>query len=406
MSRIDTKNLMEKAKQYTGQMTSFLQDLVRIPSVNGRDTERAVAERIIEEGKKLELNGSLVAKDNERPNAVVTHGIGENGFALIGHIDTVAEGKPEDWTSLPFEAEIRDSRIYGRGTADNKAGITCGLYTLRIMRDMGMIDPDNQKVILAGVVDEESGACSPLGVRYLLDGGHLAARGAIYAYASDIVCIGHRGLLRLEITTYGESVHAGLATWHNRIEGENAVTGLAEILIELEKMKITTSPYPGFEHLGFTITPGTIISGGDYASIVPNKASAMVDIRLLPEQEKDAVMDKVIKITEKVKQKRPGLEIEMVTKVEIPGAAIPVNHPLAVIAQDYTEAIYGQRWEARGAGPGNEGYMLIEAGIPTLCGFGPIGGNPHAPDEWVDIQSLAKTAAIYAGVISGYLNRS
>jgi len=405
MSRSDIKNPTEKAERYAGQMTSFLQDLVRIPSVNGRDTEREVAERIMEEGGKLGLDGSLVAKDNDHPNAVVTYGNGKNGFALIGHIDTVAEGKPEDWASPPFEAEIRNGRMYGRGTADNKAGIACGLYTLQIMRDMGMIDPEKQKVILAGVVDEESGACSPLGVRYLLDERYLTARGAIYTYASDIVCIGHRGLLRLEITTHGESVHAGLAIWHNHTEGENAVTGMAEILIELERMKITTSHYPGFEHLGFTITPGTIISGGDYASIVPNKATAMIDIRLLPGQEKNIVMEKMIEIIEKVKQKRPRLEIEMLTKVEIPGAAIPVDHPLAVIAQDYTEAIHGQRWEVRGAGPGNEGYMLIGAGIPTLCGFGPIGGNPHAPDEWVDIQSLPRTAVIYAGIISEYLNR-
>jgi len=405
MNRFEIKDLLVEAEQYAGQMTSFLQDLVRIPSVNGRDTERAVAERIVEEGKKLGLKSTLVAKDNDRPNAFVAYGNGNNGFALIGHIDTVAEGKLEDWTSQPFEAAIRGGKMYGRGTADNKAGIACGLYTMKMMQDMEMIDLENQQVILAGVVDEESGACSPLGVRYLLDEGYLNAKGAIYAYASDIVCIGHRGLLRLEVTTYGESVHAGLATWHNRDEGENAVTGLAEILVELEKMKIATSPYPGFEHLGFTITPGTIISGGDYASIVPNKSSAMVDIRLLPGQEKEAVMEKVNNVIENVKKRRAGLGTEIVLKVDIPGAAIPVDHPLALIAQDYTEAIHGRRWEIKGAGPGNEGYMLIGAGIPTLCGFGPIGGNPHAPNEWVDIQSLTKTAAIYAGIISEFLNR-
>jgi len=406
MSQIDVKNLMVQTEQYAERMTSFLQDLVRIPSVNGRDNERAVAERILEEGKELGLDSLLAAKDDDRPNAIVTYGEGGNAFALIGHMDTVAEGKPEDWTSPPFDAVVRNGRMYGRGTADNKAGIACGLYTLRIMRDLELIDPSNQKVILAGVVDEESGACSPLGVRHLLNEGYLATRGAIYAYASDIVCIGHRGLLRLEITTYGESVHAGLATWHHRIKGENAVTGLAEILIELERIGIQASPPSGFEHLGFTITPGTIISGGDYASIVPNKASAMVDIRLMPGQEKNMVMDKVKAITEQVGQARPRLGIDMELLVEIPGAAIPVDHPLAVIAQDYTEAIHGQRWDVKGAGPGNEGYMLIGAGIPTLCGFGPIGGNPHAPDEWVDIQSLSRTTAIYAGIISEYLNRS
>ncbi|MCD6356205.1 MAG: M20/M25/M40 family metallo-hydrolase [Anaerolineaceae bacterium] len=47
--------------------------------------------------------------------------------------------------------------------------------------------------------------------------------------------------------------------------------------------------------------------------------------------------------------------------------------------------------------------MLIGAGIPTLCGFGPIGGNPHAPNEWVDVSSLARTAAMFAGIIHAYL---
>jgi acetylornithine deacetylase/succinyl-diaminopimelate desuccinylase-like protein len=228
----------------------------------------------------------------------------------------------------------------------------------------------------------------------------LKANGAIYAYASDIVCIGHRGLLRLEITTRGESVHAGLASWHNRVQGVNAVTGLAEILIELEKMKIPTGKIQGFERLGFTITPGTI------TSVVPNKASAVVDIRLLPGQEKATVMDKVSQIIEGVKKGRSGLGTEITVTVDIPGAAIPIDHPLAKIAQDYTQAVYGKPWDIKGAGPGNEGYMLIDAGIPTLCGFGPIGGNPHAPDEWIDVGSLTKTAAIFAGIISDYLSQA
>jgi acetylornithine deacetylase/succinyl-diaminopimelate desuccinylase-like protein len=99
------------------------------------------------------------------------------------------------------------------------------------------------------------------------------------------------------------------------------------------------------------------------------------------------------------------LKTEVVKKVQIPGAAIPPDHPLARIAQDYTEIYTGKRWETAGAGPGNEGYMLIGAGIPTLCGFGATGGNPHAPDEWVLLSSLPTTIAIYAGIIHDYLNQ-
>jgi acetylornithine deacetylase/succinyl-diaminopimelate desuccinylase-like protein len=90
--------------------------------------------------------------------------------------------------------------------------------------------------------------------------------------------------------------------------------------------------------------------------------------------------------------------------VDIPGAVISQDHPLARLAQDYTEAIMGRRWETAGAGPANEGYMLIGAGIPTLCGFGPTGGNPHAADEWVDVNSLPATVAMFAGIIHDYLN--
>jgi succinyl-diaminopimelate desuccinylase len=404
MQKEKFQKLAVAGEQYSEQIVDFLQDLVRIPSVNGQDSELKVAERIIVEGERLGFTSFLKAKDESRPNAVVECGDGDQGFAIIAHIDTVSEGKHSDWTYPPFDAAIKEGLMFGRGTADNKAGIACGLYAIQIMRDLGMIDLDQQKVILAGVVDEESGACSPLGVRYLLDESVLNARGAIYAYASDIVCIGHRGLLRLEITTQGESVHAGLDAWHNRTKGVNAVTGLAEILVELERMKHPDGTYPGFEQLGFTITPGTVISGGDYASIVPNRASAIVDIRLLPGQEKTAVLEKIMKIIERVKKDRPGLGTEVEITVDIPGAAIPIDHPLAKIARSYTEAAYGKPWEIRGAGPGNEGYMLIGAGIPTLCGFGPIGGNPHAPDEWININSLSKTSAIFAGIISDYLS--
>lgn len=404
MKNKNIEEVLSRAKSYQNDITSFLQDLVRISSVNGRDTERTVAERIAAEVEKLGFRSELKAKDPDRPNVLVSYGEGGKGFAIIAHIDTVAEGKHEDWKSAPFGADIRDGRIYGRGTADNKAGIAIGLYTMQIMRDLGMLDENEMHITLAGVVDEESGACSPLGVRYLLDEGLLTADGAIYAYASDIVCIGHRGLIRLEITTRGESVHAGLALWHNRVKGENAVMGLAEILLELENLKIRTEPVPGFEHLGFTITPGTLFTGGDYPSIVPNKAIAMVDIRLLPGQKKDAVLDAVNTVIETVKSRRTGLKVDISMLVDIPGAAIPKDHKLAAVAQTYTEIVHGRRWDIRGAGPGNEGYMLIGAGIPTLCGFGPSGDNAHAPNEWVDIESLPKTAAMFAGIISEYLS--
>jgi acetylornithine deacetylase/succinyl-diaminopimelate desuccinylase-like protein len=392
-----------KHKPYHQPLLDFLRDLVRIPSVNGRDGERAVAERIVLEAERLGLAGQLVAKNPHRPNAVVSWGQGDKGFAIIGHMDTVEEGEASAWSHSPFGADIQDGKLYGRGTGDNKAGIAIGLYTLAAIRDQQLLDPNEVTLIVAGVADEEAGACSDLGVRYLLDNGHLPVQGAIYAYASDIVCIGHRGLVRLVLTAKGKATHSGLDAWSKGEGGVNAVTGLAEILVALEKLKLPYEPHPAFDHLGFTITPGTLISGGEFESMVPAFSTATVDIRLMPGQSEQHVLTAVQTIVDQVCEQRTGLTVDIHVKNSLPAAAISADHRLAQIAQRHAENQTGVPWAIRGAGPANEGYMLINAGIPTLPGFGPTGGNAHAPDEWVDVVSLGVTVGIFAGIICEYL---
>jgi acetylornithine deacetylase/succinyl-diaminopimelate desuccinylase-like protein len=87
----------------------------------------------------------------------------------------------------------------------------------------------------------------------------------------------------------------------------------------------------------------------------------------------------------------------------LPAVAIAKDHPLVKLAETYTELVTGRAWHAEGAGPANEGYMLIQAGIPTLCGFGPKGGNAHAENEWVSLSSITPTIAMYAGIAHDYL---
>jgi acetylornithine deacetylase/succinyl-diaminopimelate desuccinylase-like protein len=395
--------LLSKAQAHRVNLLDFLTALVRIPSVNGRENEAAVAQRVAEEADRLDFEARLVSADSTRPNVLVEWGHGPAGFALIGHLDTVAEGDHAAWTSGPFAAEIREGRLYGRGTADNKAGIACGLYTLALLRDRGLLHPDDAHVTLAGVVDEESGASSTLGVRYLLDQGLLRAEGAIYTYASDIVCIGHRGLLRLRLHAEGRAIHSGSPAWAQGQGGVNAVTGLAEILLALEALELPAPAHRAFKGLGCTMTPGTRVEGGEFESMVPAHAEALVDVRLMPGQDSADVIATVEDVIAEVTTRRPGLGVTIEVKNNLPGAAIPADHPLATTAQRYAERVTGVTWPIAGAGPANEGYMLIGAGIPTLCGFGPTGGNAHAPDEWVSVESLPSTVAMYAGIIQEYL---
>lgn len=393
----------ELAESYQAPAAALLRDLVRIPSVNGRHPETPVAERILQEAERLGLKSKLVGQEASRLNVLVEAGRGPAGFAFIGHMDTVTEGDPDRWEHNPFAAETADGRIFGRGAADNKAGIACALFALALLRDHGLLDGDQMRFVLAGVVDEESGASSPLGVRYLLDSGALQARAAIYTYASDVICLGHRGLLRLRLRASGEAVHSGSPEWDRREAGANAVTGLAAVLLLLENLEIDSAPHPDFPGMTTRITPGTTIAGGDWEGMVPDWAEATVDIRLLPGASPDVVLEKVDAAVETACAQRPGLSVQVETRIRLPAAAIPADHPLVETARRYTQAITGAAWPAVGAGPANEGYMLIERGIPTLCGFGPTGGNAHAPNEWVSLASLAPTIAMFAGIAREYL---
>jgi acetylornithine deacetylase/succinyl-diaminopimelate desuccinylase-like protein len=246
---VDAHALLSAAEQHHAEVVAFLQDLVRLRSVNGRDGESAVAQRVAEEAEHLGLGAELTGAEPNRSNVLVHWGDGPEGFALIGHMDTVAEGDRSAWAYPPFGGTIDDGRLYGRGAADNKAGIACGLYALAVIRDCGLLDPAAARITLAGVVDEESGASSQLGVRYLLDQGLLTARGAIYTYTSDIICVGHRGLLRLVLRATGQSIHSGSAAWSRGEGGVNAVTGLARILTRFEGLDIPVPAHPGSDSL-------------------------------------------------------------------------------------------------------------------------------------------------------------
>jgi len=396
-------DLLQAARAQEPRLLSFLQDLVRIPSVNGRHSEAAVAQRILQEAQKLGLKTRLVAAVDDRPNLLVQWGEGEAGFALIGHMDTVSEGDASTWRHPPFSATVEDGRLYGRGSADNKAGIACSLYAMALLRDRGLLNEKSYQVTLACVVDEESGASSPHGMRYLLDTEAFYARGAIYTYASDIICIGHRGLLRLLLTATGRATHSGSRPWARGEEGVNAVTGLAAILLQLENLEVPFRSHPAFAGLGFTCTP-TLFNGGEFESMVPAHAQALVDMRLMPGQSPGDLLTTVEEIISRVTRRRPGLSVTIELKNSLPAAVIPANHRLVQVTQRAAQAFSGRSWPVAGAGPANEGYMLIEVDIPTLCGFGPEGGNVHAPDEWVSVDSLAITTAIYAAVICNYLS--
>ncbi len=387
--------LFEYLKQVQPDITAFCTKLLQTPSVNGVHDEIAIARVIEAEAKQLDLPVQLVGQNPKRPNVIVsTHPEGPTGLLLVGHLDTVPTGDESQWTHPPFTGQQSDGKLFGRGAIDTKGGMAAALYALTALKQL---DLPKGRAQLICVPDEESGATGTLGVKYLHQQGLLQALGAIYAYSGQKIALGHRGVIRYQLTVRGEAAHTGMAGKQTTpAPGHNAVLGLADLLLRLEEIDLPFSSQPYFHQFRPVITPGTVITGGTAINVVPDFAQALVDIRTTPEFELGEAQTILNELIAAIQQVRPGLHIEYQLLNHLPAAISDNSAPLFTVLEHVVENVHGFTPERVVAGPANEGYLFIERGIPIVCGFGPTGANAHAADEYVDVDSLVDAALIFA----------
>ena len=379
--------------RHHADLIALLQTLVQTPSVNGVHPEAAVAAVVAEFAQAHGLAVEVVAHDPARPNVLVRLGPpGEVGLLLVAHTDTVAPGDEAAWTHPPFGGVIEGGRLYGRGAVDNKGGLVAALAALLLLQ----ASPPTRPVLLACVPDEEAGATGTRGIRPLHALGKLGGRGAIYTYpGTDELVLGHRGLYRFRLVARGQAVHSGSLAWQQG-QGCNAVTGLAELALALEGLRFADQAADLFASYRTVVTP-IILHGGVGPSIVPDLAEAYVDVRLTPSVSRAAVEQAVQALVEATTARRPGLRVEVVPDVYLPPTVIPVDSPIVPAVQAAAQARLGRTPVLTVSGPANESYLLNGYGIPT-CIFGPQGGNAHAADEYIVLDSLFAVAEVYADV--------
>ncbi len=273
--------------------------------------------------------------------------------------------------------------------------MTSALFALRALNEVpGALAKG--RATFVGVPDEESGATGTLGIKWLDANGLLHGMGAIYAYSGNRIHLGHRGLVRYRIVCHGKANHTGNPGWQNRTDGVNAVTAMARLILALEAVETPYSSQPYFDRFRTVITPGTVISGGTAINIVPDRCEALIDVRTTPEFDFDDVQVTLHECIDGVVDAVPGARFEMSVTAQLPAALSDPDAPIFTVLASATEDLTGHTPERVVAGPANEGYLLIERGIPTVCGFGPAGDNFHAVDEYVEIDGLVEAAQIFA----------
>ena len=261
-------------------VTELLQALVRIPSVNptgGPGTphtgEQAIADWLADwlrqefPAARVELRDVLLG----RPNVVVRFsdsGGKKPRLLFAPHTDTVSVG---GMTVDPFGAELRDGKVWGRGTSDTKGSMASMLWALRAAKDL--LPELGYEIWFAGLCSEEAGQH---GASALAGEERFEFVIAGEPTGLDAV-VAHKGALWLDLTTRGRAVHA--AEPHR---GDNAIYKMADIL---RCVRDDIAPVlRGVEHplLGFTTISAGTVSGGSKVNIVPDICRAEIDIRYLP----------------------------------------------------------------------------------------------------------------------------
>jgi acetylornithine deacetylase/succinyl-diaminopimelate desuccinylase-like protein len=338
-----------------------LRPLVDTDSPSGGTEQELVAEQV---GAWLVAAGcrhEWVHEPDYAARSLVLALPGDGGpmVALLGHADTVfAAGTA---AARPFRRD--GPRCTGPGVADMKGGLV--LAAMAIERLAAMPSRPFSELRLLVCADEEVRVRAPAVCRHA-DG---AATALVFECArrnGDLVSA-RKGALWRTLRLHGRAAHAGADT----ALGRSAVSALAHEVLRIEALAA------GRPDMTAVITT---VSGGDAANTVPGEARATIDIRSGVTADLDHAAAEL---------DRPSPYAGVTTAIEDRGTwpPMPPAPALADLALAHAREL-GLAIGAERSGGVSDGCWTGAAGIPTLDGLGPVGGDDHTDSEWIDLASL------------------
>ena len=398
------RRLIEEVDRLRGDVVEYTRGMVRIPSENPPGDETEISDHVSEILASL---GFDVEQVESKPKRVNTLGLLEGaggGETLLwnGHYDTVPVGNLDYWTVDPFGGEVRDGRIYGRGSGDMKGAIASAMVAAKALGNLGLRLRGDLRI--HAVADEEF--FGRYGTKYLCENGYVDGVDAAVVGESSTregVVMARpavRGRTLVNIRVKGRSAHS------SRPEaGINAVLKMGKVLLAIDETEFS---YPRHAILPDpTIAPGTTIRGGTKDNVIPEDCEAVCDVRTVPGMDPEQVLRDIRAVVERLKVEDPELDVSVESPLSKPPSEIPIDHSLYRSADKATRRVMGYGLEPLGASGSNDtSYLTNLAAVPAMA-FGPGGGNAHAPDEWADVETLVSFAKIYGLMmldICGYMD--
>ena len=327
-----------------------------------------------------------------KANLFATLGEGKpSGVILSGHTDTVPwDG--QDWSADPLGAEVRDGKLFGRGSADMKSFIALALAHAPLFLE----SRSPFAVHLALSYDEEVGC---FGVKELIadmrDAGIKPLACIVGEPTSMVPAIAHKGVYRYRCCVRGKEAHSSLTP-----QSVNAIEMAARMVGKVRDMadgfERSEPRYDGFDVPFSTASVGQF-HGGIADNVVPRDAEFRYEFRELPTADATAMQAEVVayarSLEPAMKKVAPEAGIRFETICQIPSFLGSAADPVTRLAQRLSGA-QGTTLVAFGT----EAGIFKQSGIPTVvCGPGSI-EQAHQPDEFVSLEQLARCEAFLRGL--------
>ena len=325
-------------------------------------------------GVKPHLNHNA---EGSKANLFATIGPeGEGGVCLHGHTDVVpVEGQP--WQTDPFLLTERDGLLFGRGTSDMKAWLSCTLAAVPSYRARRLRTP----IHLAFSYDEEIGCLGAPGLIAEFGVSLPKPRIAVIGEPSSMApIIAHKGLLALDTTITGRTAHSSLLHL-----GVSAVSAAAEMAAELHRIGKEWSQLPGphgMQPSGPTASVGKSC-GGVARNLIPREARLSWEIRFRASDDPDLLLKEASARIEARLRANFEAHFDVLSVETREVSRTPAFDSGAGSAAERLARQLGAVGEARGVPYGAEAGQYAAAGIATvICGPGSI-EQAHQPNEFI-----------------------
>lgn len=395
------------------QEVEFLRGLVQRPSTLGHEAraQQFVARELKDIGLEPDIwhiDHAKIARQagyspvewsyEGRPNVTATwKSPSTSGRSLIfnGHIDVVPITPEDHWTYNPWGGEVSDACMYGRGAADMKSGVAAMIYAVRALKETGIQLKGD--LTLETVIEEECTGNGALATRVR---GHTAEAAIIPEPLGQTALEAQVGVMWARVTVRGKGAHAERAS--SSVNAISKACLIAEAVRDLEERVNSVQPpleqFQGVDHpLNYNVG---ICQGGDWASSVPEVCNLEVRISCYPGEDLKEVQsrfkDHIIEAakTDSWLSENPP-EVNFYA-FQAEGCTVSRDEPIFSTLGENHRSITGSELDFfTFTGTTDIRFFNLYCGIPATC-YGPIGGNLHAPDEWVDLDSVKEVTQVLA----------